>query len=123
MKQLLHRQQLGKLGEDTATSYLRREGYHILHRNFKARYGEIDIVCTKNNVLVFVEVKTRMGEAFGIPEEAVTPHKLREVIKTAEYYQAQFTNLPEAMRIDVIAIQFTDSDTPSYFNHIENVTM
>ena len=120
---LPHRQSLGKLGEDTATGYLRREGYRILQRNFKARYGEIDIICVKDDTLVFVEVKTRIGEAFGKPEESVTPRKLHEVVKTAEFYKMQHTELPSSLRIDVIGIQFDDSDSPTYFNHILNVTM
>ncbi len=119
---LLHRQSLGKLGEDTATDYLRKEGYRVLQRNFKARYGEIDIICVKDDILVFVEVKTRIGEAFGTPEEAVTSRKLAEVIKTAEYYKLVHKELPESMRIDVIGIQFDDTEIPSYFNHILNVT-
>jgi putative endonuclease len=123
MKPLLHRQSLGKLGEDTASLFLRKEGYKILQRNFKARYGEIDIICRKDDILVFVEVKTRIGEAFGKPEESVTSRKLREVIQTAHYYKAKYPQLPDAMRIDVIGIQFEDSDTPTYFNHIQNVTL
>lgn len=120
---LLHRQLLGKVGEDTAASYLTRQGYRIIQRNFKARYGEIDIICVKDDTLVFVEVKTRIGEEFGKPEEAVTPRKLREVVKTAQFFKLIHDELPESMRIDVIGIEFDDSDTPSYFNHIENVTL
>lgn len=120
---LLHRQLLGKLGEDTAASYLTRQGYRIIQKNFKARYGEIDIICVKDDTLVFVEVKTRIGEEFGKPEEAVTPRKLREVVKTAHFFKLIHDELPESMRIDVIGIEFDDSDTPSYFNHIESVTL
>ena len=120
---LLHRQSLGKLGELVAARYLTRQGYRLIERNFKARYGELDIICTKDDTLVFVEVKTRIGEEFGKPEESVTPRKLREVVKTAQYYKLLHEELPESMRIDVIGIQFDDSDTPSYFNHIQNVTM
>ena len=120
---LLHRQSLCKLGELVAARYLTRQGYRLIERNFKARYGELDIICTKDDTLVFVEVKTRIGEEFGKPEESVTPRKLREVVKTAQYYKLLHEELPESMRIDVIGIQFDDSDTPSYFNHIQNVTM
>ncbi len=118
-----HRQRLGKQGEDIAALYLRKKGFRIIDRNFKARYGELDIICTKDDTLVFVEVKTRVGEEFGKPEESVTPWKLREVVKTAQYYKLLHEKLPESMRIDVIGIEIDDSDTPTYFNHIQNVTL
>jgi putative endonuclease len=120
---LLHRQSLGKLGEDIATSHLQKEGYRIIQRNFKARYGEIDIICVKDNVLVFVEVKTRIGLAFGTPEEAVTPRKLQEVIKTAEYFVLSNKNLPSQLRIDVVAITLDSDRKVINFNHIQNVSL
>lgn len=118
----LHRQKLGKIGEQLAVSFLQKHGYRIIEQNFKARYGEIDVVCTKDNTLIFVEVKTRIGEKFGKPEEAVTPRKLYEVIKTAEFYTTTHDHLPEALRIDVIAIQLDDQNTISSFRHIQSVT-
>lgn len=117
----LHRQLLGKQGEDIAASYLVRQGYHLIQRNFKARYGELDIIATHHQTLVIVEVKTRIDREFGLPEEAVTPRKVREVVKTAEYYKLLHPELPDLMRLDVIAIQLT-GDRVSYFNHIQNVT-
>lgn len=118
----LHKQLLGKSGENLASTYLQKQGYQIIDRNFKARYGELDIVCIKDDMLVFVEVKTRMGDEFGLPEEAVTPRKLREVIKTSQYYVAIKSGLPEALRIDIIAIGLDTDNRVTYFNHIENVT-
>ena len=123
MKPPLHRQLLGKIGEHLAANYLQKRGYRIIERNFKARYGELDLICVKDDILVFVEVKTRMGEAFGKPEESVTPRKLREVIKTAEYYKLSHSRLPDALRIDVIGIELDEDEKIVYFNHIENVTM
>ncbi len=120
--QPLHKQLLGKRGEDLAVSYLQNHGFRIIERNFKARYGEIDIVSLKDGVLVFIEVKTRIGTAFGTPEEAVTPKKLRDVVRTAEYYKIGHRGLPDAMRIDVIGIQLDDHEQIISFNHIENVT-
>ena len=118
-----HRQKLGNIGEQLAVSYLQKHGYHIIDRNFKARYGELDIICEKDAVLIFVEVKTRIGEKFGKPEESVTPWKLREVVKTAEFYKMTHDKLPEALRIDVIAIQLNEENQTISFNHIKNVTL
>jgi putative endonuclease len=125
MKPLLpqsYRQKLGKIGEQLAVSYLHKHGYRIVQQNFKARYGEIDIICTKENTLIFVEVKTRIGEKFGKPEESVTPRKLREVIQTAQFYVQTHDRLPQALRIDVIAIQLDDQNAVSTFHHIQSVT-
>ena len=55
------RQLLGKQGEDFAATYLAKHGFHIIARNFKARYGELDIIALEGKTLVFVEVKTRIG--------------------------------------------------------------
>jgi putative endonuclease len=117
-----HRQSLGKLGEQLAASYLQKHGYRIIERNFKARYGEIDIICTKDNTLIFVEVKTRIGEKFGKPEESVTARKLREIVKAVQYYKLTRDHLPEALRIDVMAIQLDDQNTVASFRHIQSVT-
>ena len=80
------RKLLGKLGEDLAAAMLYAEGFSILDRNFRSRYGEIDIVCRKSGVIWFTEVKTRTCEAFGEPEEAVNGLKQYRMRKTAEYY-------------------------------------
>lgn len=114
---------LGKKGEDIAADYLRKHGYRILERNFKKRYGELDIICLKDKILVFVEVKTRIGHAFGKPEEAVTPWKLREVKQTALFYKSIHQELPDSLRIDVIGIELDFDETLKEFNHIQNVTL
>lgn len=121
----LTRQELGKAGEDYASRYLQSNGFVILDRNFKARYGEIDIVALSRSpkILVFVEVKTRVGRDFGLPEESVTPRKLREIIKTAQYYVLKHPGVPDAQRIDVIGIEYDEKNTMIYFNHIQNVTL
>lgn len=114
-------QSIGRAGEDLAVTYLRKHGYKILSRNFKARYGEIDIVAIHSGTLVFVEVKTRADDSFGTPEEAVTPRKLREVIQTAQYFKSLHNGLPDLQRIDVIGIRMTGNSVTS-LNHVQNVT-
>ncbi len=118
----LNKQRLGKLGEDLASTFLIKHGYRILVRNFRLRYGELDIVCIKNAVLVFVEVKTRIGRAYGSPEEAVTPRKLEEVIQTSQFYAQSHPALPKLQRIDVIAIELDEHEQVVRLEHIENVT-
>ena len=117
------RQRLGKYGEELAATYLQKHGIRIIDRNFQEHYGELDIVAIEHQTLVFIEVKTRIGHAFGKPEESVTPWKLKEVVKTAQYYKMLHPELPESMRIDVIGIELNPDRTLKYFNHIQNVTL
>ncbi len=118
-----HKMHIGKIGEDVAEKYLRKKGWKILQRNYKARYGEIDIVAQDDETLVFVEVKTRMGTSFGTPEESVTTRKLREVVETAQYYKTLHPMLPEAMRVDVIGIVLDVShNSVISLNHVISVT-
>lgn len=123
MNRLSQRQRLGKIGEDLACRYLQKHGFQILERNFKKRYGELDIVALDQGTLVFVEVKTRIGRTFGLPEEAITPWKLREVIKTSQFYKMLHPELPESLRIDVIGIELDHDESLKYFNHLKNVTL
>lgn len=117
------KKRLGKIGEDLACEYLSGHHYTILEQNFQKRYGELDIVALKDNTLVFVEVKTRIGRAFGLPEESVTPRKLVEVKQTAAYYKLLHPELPDRMQIDVIAIELEVDESVKEFRHIENVTL
>ena len=73
--------------------------------------------------IIFVEVKTRADESYGKPEEAVTPRKLHEVIKTAQYFLLKHSHEQVYYRIDVIGIEMTEEGRVLYFNHIENVTL
>lgn len=116
------RQRLGKLGEDIAARYLQKHGYTIIERNFKKRYGELDIIATFQGILVFVEVKARSGKKFGYPEESVTSRKLAEVKQTSEYYAMIHPEFPKRLRIDVIGIELDEVDAIVYFKHIQNVT-
>lgn len=100
---------LGKRGEEIAETYLKSHGYQVIERNFKARYGEIDIVAKEGKTLVFIEVKTRYSKAFGPPQEAVTPWKIKSLIKTAYFYKLIHPKLPEEMRIDVVAISLSSA--------------
>lgn len=95
----------GTQGEDYAVKLLRAKGYKILTRNFRSKFGEIDIVAQEGDTLVFIEVKTRWSDKFGAPEEAVTSRKLFKIKKTAEYFSLTHPTLPKKLRIDVVAIE------------------
>ena len=95
---------LGKAGEDRAAQYLSKQGYKIIERNFRAPYGEIDLIALHRGELVFVEVKTRNSDAYGAPELAVTPRKQQRMIKAALGY-IKYKKLHQMpCRFDVVAI-------------------
>lgn len=111
---------LGKLGEDLAKQYLLDQGYSFITANFHSKAGEIDLVFQDTDTLVFVEVKTRHTVEYGPPEEAVTPWKLKAIIRTGEYFKTLHPEFPKLLRVDVIAIDLT-SIKPT-LRHLENVT-
>lgn len=98
----------GNFGEDLASKFLIQNGYKVIKRNFHSRFGEIDIIATKNNTLVFVEVKTRSNSRFGSPIEAVTPKKVENIRKTAEYFCMQNPQMPQKLTIEVVSVDLTD---------------
>ena len=95
--------ELGKKGELLAADYLGKQGYTVLEKNW--RYGrlEIDIICKKNETLVFVEVKTRSTDYFGEPEESVNGSKQQYLLDAAEAYMEE-TGWQGKARIDVVSI-------------------
>ena len=97
-------QSFGKQGENAAAEYLKNLGYKILARNFRTRWGEIDIVCRDEDCLVFAEVKTRVDESFGAPEAAVTRTKQQHLVKAAQIYLSQTKQAHALWRIDVLAL-------------------
>ena len=99
-----YRRFLGKWGEDAAVNYLTEHGLAILGQNWRSPYGEIDIIARENDIIVFVEVKTRKSDHFGFPEEAVTWKKRSHMINAATSYITE-NKVDEAWRIDVISIR------------------
>lgn len=101
------RRERGKLGEDIACKYLLQRGYRILSRNYRTRYGEVDIVAQRDACLVFVEVKARSGGAYGLPRDAVDARKQGRLYRCAQQYmQENSSNFHEqtGIRIDVIEV-------------------
>lgn len=80
--------ELGRDGERVAADLLRSRGYDVLGAGFLARRGEIDLVCRRGDALIVVEVKTRTGDAFGSPLEAVGARKRRALLSAAAEYRA-----------------------------------
>ena len=105
-------QGLGQTGERLAAEELVRRGYHILERNFRCSYGEIDLIAEDEQDLIFVEVKTRRGNVYGLPEEAVTYRKRQKIVQVASYYLDIHACSERSWRIDVVAVQLSKGGRP-----------
>lgn len=99
---------LGNIGEDAAVNYLKKRGYKIVERNYRSRFGEIDIVAKHKEYYVFVEVKMRRDDFYGGGEAAVDKFKQRKLRLTAELY-LQEKRLDTPVRFDVVLIH-SDGD-------------
>ena len=116
-----HRQALGKWGEETAANFLRGKGYQILESNVHTPHGEIDLVASHAEQVVFVEVKTRTTGLFGPPEVAITTRKRAHMLASAQYYIQQHPET-HTWRVDVIAIRwYPQADSEIEISHFENV--
>jgi putative endonuclease len=101
------RRDLGAFGERVAAAHLEAKGYRIRARNFRCREGEIDIVAEDGDCLVFVEVRTRRGDAFGTPAESVTAAKERRLLTVARAYLQEHIDVPPNQRIDVVGVELS----------------
>lgn len=117
-----HNLLLGKTGEAIAKQYLHQKGYTIIESNFHKRAGELDIIAIIKDTLVFIEVKCRKGTHYGLPEESVTPWKIRTLVRSALYYKNKHPDTPDAMRLDVVSIILNPDDTLFRIKHFENVS-
>ncbi len=121
------RRRLGSGGERLAASWLAARGYRILGLNWRCPYGELDVIAEQDGgqngrqdgELVFVEVKTRRGEAMGLPEEAITLSKRRRLIAAAQAYLEAADAPQRTYRIDVIAVQLTPGGKLLEVRHYE----
>ena len=107
----------GKKGEQLAVELLISKGYTIRHTNWRSQYLEVDIIATKNNLLVFIEVKSRNTLYFGNPEEFVSKKKEKNLINAAEIYVTE-NQLDLEVRFDLISIIFLETETK--IEHIED---
>ena len=113
------RAKIGARGENIAVDYLKKSGYEIIERNFRAERGELDIIARDGEELVFVEVKTDRSGKFGPPESWVTLRKQKQIAKTAELFLQQLdSSVTPFCRFDVIAI--TLSRGAEKINHLKN---
>lgn len=112
---------LGRWGEELAARELAGKGYRLVAAGWHCRFGEIDLICEKENFLCFVEVKLRRSERFGTPGAFVDAHKQERLRISAQLYLADhMTNLqPRFDVVEILAPQGMDTKAP-IVRHIEN---
>lgn len=97
------RKKLGNQAEQYVASHLKKQGYKILERNYRQRFGEIDIITQKGECIAFIEVKARKNDYFNL-SQVVSYSKQQKIIKTARYYCAQKQIIEKVLRFDIALV-------------------
>lgn len=105
-------QQKGQYGESLAASHYRAAGYEIVAQNYRTRQGEIDLIASKNGMIVFIEVKTRSGHTMVAPREWVDANKQRKIILAARQFLSTLKNPEPPVRFDVVEVILQKSASP-----------
>lgn len=114
------RSEIGAHGEALAERHLLANGYAIRHKNWRSGRGELDLVAEREGVIVFVEVRARTGDAFGSPEETITPRKKAKLMETAQAYLREHDLEDATCRVDVIAIELDYQMRVIRLSHIQS---
>lgn len=115
------RAQIGAFGEQLAVDHLTALGWRVLDRNWRCRYGELDVIAAEpGGVVVFVEVKTRTSDQFGGIAQAVTPNKVRRLRRLAGLWLAGQDGRWSQVRLDVVGVRIGRRPTPE-ITHLRGV--
>ncbi len=114
------RARTGARGEKIAQAYLQEKGYQVVDTNVRSTWGEVDIVASHGEELVFVEVRTRRSHQFGSAEESVSAAKKERLIATAETYIQGLPQPPAQWRIDLVSVQIGEGGKIKEIRHLEN---
>ena len=114
------RKDIGRLGENLAADYLKKQGFIIVETNYRCPTGEIDIIAQQEDCLVFIEVRTKTGAGYGSPEESLTDPKKKHMIDSAYTYLEKKNKLQSNWRIDFIAVELDHNNKPSRIEHYKD---
>jgi putative endonuclease len=115
----------GKNGEFIAKEFLINDGYELIEMNYKNKIGEIDLIMEDNKTLVFAEVKLKIGDRYGFPEEMIDKRKINQIKRVAESFlvlKPQISKNYEKYRIDAICIVLNDLNKVERISHYQNLT-
>ena len=105
---------------------MQKQGFKIIDTNWQTRFGELDIIASKGDILHFVEVKLKVGEHFGTPEEMINKRKLYQIRKTAEMYllkNKQIRKVFTKFQTDAVAIVLSENGEVERLNYYENIDL
>jgi len=114
--------QLGKLGEKLAADFLSNNDCKVLDKNFNTRYGEIDLVASSGDEILFCEVKTRTSNRYGYPETAVNKKKIHHILKALRIY-LKTKNINSYWRIDIISVELNMQKRKAKISWFKNVSV
>lgn len=117
---MAHNTELGRHGEQVAADHLQARGMRVIDRNWRCSHGELDLVLRDGDETVFVEVKTRAGDGYGHPFEAITARKLARLRRLALEWCAAREVPTGRIRIDAVAV-FAPSTAPAIVEHLERI--
>ena len=105
---------LGERGEALAWNFLVKRGYTLLEKNYRTRFGEVDVIARKDGSLVFLEIKTRRNHDYGTPEEAVDWRKRQKLARVAQSYLQAKRLENQAARFDVLSVNWDGRQEPQF---------
>jgi len=117
---MARQQRIGRWGEELAAKYLQNLGYQIIARNVRTPYGELDLIGKLADLVVFIEVKTRFSDSFGLPEISVNKSKTRHILDSVQSFLQDHPEMDCAWRVDVIAIHKKPGEIPPEIVVFEN---
>ncbi|MBI3968446.1 MAG: YraN family protein [Chloroflexi bacterium] len=117
---MTERQRLGGTGERLAERLLNDRGYRVVERNYRSRWGEIDLIAWSGEVLVFVEVRLRRGSTHGTAADSLVPAKAQRLVRTAQTYLERYGDAIPDWRIDFVAIDLAASGRVERLEVFEN---
>ena len=110
----------GNRGERAAVKYLKKHGFRIIVRNYRNRYGEIDVIALEEDTLVFIEVKTRRSTRTGSPLEAVDEKKQQQIMRTAQAYLSERGLNEQSFRFDVVGLLWPEEANQPEIQHVRH---
>jgi len=114
----------GREGEEIAREFLKEKGFRLIESNYSNVLGEIDLIMTDKDWLVFVEVKLKIGDKYGSPEEMINKNKLSKIKRVAESFlvlEKEVAKNFEKYRIDAVCIVLNEDKTVRTIKHYENL--
>ena len=116
----MKKKDLGKKGEEIAKKYLIKSGYKIIERNFRTKYGEIDLICEKDNSIIFIEVRTKSNLDFVSPEESISSKKIDHIKNSSLDYLSKNKKKYKDIKFEFIGILIS-SENDYKINHIKDI--